>query len=99
MDLSIKGQLKKYRTNAMGTSTSLDRIDSWVRRDILVVTNKTEEIVKLFGDHVVVLAESEYVPPIMKIGLVYAAATVRLSNQSWWDDLRLRSTDKAIHLM
>ena len=67
--------------------------------DILVVTNKTEEIVDLFGDKVVVISENEYVPPVMKIGKVYAAAQVKLVNTAWWDDLRFRSVDKAINLL
>lgn len=100
MDLSIKGQLRtKAQARGGRVTSALARIDSWIRRDILVVTNKTEEIVKLFGDHVIVLSENEYVPPVMAIGRVYAAATVRLTSTAWWDDLRLRSSDKAIHLL
>ncbi len=104
MDLSIKGQLKKHGARFAKASQGkhavpYHRLDSWMRRDILVVTNKTEDIVRLFGDYVVVLSENEYVPPIMKIGKVYAAANVSLSNRAWWDDLRLRSVDKAINLL
>lgn len=99
MDLSIKGQLKKFKTGPCSTNSPLGKIDSWIRRDILVVTNKTEDIVRLFGDHVLVLSENEYVPPVMRIGTVYAAAAVKLTATAWWDDLRLRAIDKAIHLL
>lgn len=98
MDISIKGQLKKYNKGQPGRNP-LIALDSWIRRDILVVTNKTEEIVKLFGADVIVLSEHEYTPPVMRIGKVYAAANVKLSNMAWWDDLRLRSIDKTIHLL
>ncbi len=99
MGISIKEQLKKYRKEGKGTDSYLSSINSWLRRDILVVTNKTEEIVDLFGDKVVVISENEYVPPVMKIGKVYAAAQVKLVNTAWWDDLRFRSVDKAINLL
>lgn len=74
-------------------------MDSWLRRDILVVTQKTEEIIQLFGDKVIVVNENEYVPPVMRIGKVFAGCSVRLTNTAWWDDLRLRSVDKAINLL
>lgn len=99
MGLSIKEQLRKYRKEGKGDDSFLSSIDSWLRRDILVVTNKTQEIVDLFGSKVIVIAENEYVPPVMRIGKVYAAAQVKLVNTAWWDDLRLRSYDKAINLL
>lgn len=99
MDLSIKGQLKKFKSGPHDNHSAMSQLNSWIRRDILVVTNKTEDIVRMFGDHVIVLSENEYVPPVMRIGKVYAAAYVKLTSTAWWDDLRLRAIDKAIHLL